>query len=115
MIDLVKLQEKFDSVFDSTPAVDFKEWLGEQYYIQNGWVGNVILWWAIDSCGYTTEIDKAGRFSRQEAELRTQRPQDIAWECKHVDECLKARKIVIDGQYLDSKYKTLWRKGEPRI
>jgi len=31
------------------------------YYIQNVYVGNAILWWAIDSKGYTTDIGKAGK------------------------------------------------------
>jgi len=75
----------------------------KQFYIQNGWVGNAILWWGIDSKGYTTEIDKAGRYTYEEAKKIIQRPEDKAWECKHVDECLKAHKRIIDGQYLDSK------------
>ena len=75
----------------------------KQFYIQSGWVGNAILWWGIDSKGYTTEIDKAGRYTYEEAKKIIQRPDDKAWECKHVDECLKAHKRIIDGQYLDSK------------
>lgn len=26
--------------------------------------GDVLLWWAPDNCGYTTRIDRAGRYSR---------------------------------------------------
>lgn len=73
------------------------------YYIQNGWVGNAILWWAIDSKGYTTEIDKAGKFTKEQAKEIINRPEDRAWECSHVDSCLEARKTIIDGQYLNIK------------
>jgi len=75
----------------------------KQYYIQNGWIGNSILWWGIKGSGYTTEIDKAGRYSYEETKKIIQRPEGKAWECKHVDECLSAHKTIIDGQYLDRK------------
>lgn len=74
------------------------------YYIQNGWIGNSILWWAIDSKGYTTEISKAGKFTEKEALGIITRPEDSAWECDHVDNCLEARKTIIDGQYLNYKF-----------
>jgi len=82
----------------------------KQYYIQNGWVGNSVLWWGIDSKGYTTEIDKAGRFTKQQANSIIQRPEDKAWECNHVDKNLKAHKKTIDCQYLNSKYCLKGRK-----
>ena len=73
------------------------------YYIQNGWVGNAILWWGVNSKGYTTEIDKAGKYTYAEAKKIIERPQDMAWECKHVDKTLSAHKKIIDGQYLNVK------------
>lgn len=73
------------------------------YYIQSGFIGNAALWWAIDSKGYTTEIDKAGKFSKEEAKEIINRPQDRAWECSHIDTCIEARKIIIDVQYLNIK------------
>lgn len=80
------------------------------YYIQNGYVGNAILWWAIDSKGYTTEIEKAGKYTKQEAKEIIKRPQDIAWECKYIDNNLRARKLIIDAQYLDSMKSLKGRK-----
>lgn len=82
----------------------------KMYYIQNGWVGNAILWWAIDSKGYTTEIDKAGKFTKSETKEIIKRPQDKAWECSHVDKCLEARKTIIDGQYLNAKHRLVGRR-----
>ncbi len=81
------------------------------YYIQNGYVGNAILWWAIDSKGYTTEIEKAGKHTKEQAKQIIQRPEDRAWECNYVDKNLKAHKRIIDGQYLDIKKCLKGRKG----
>jgi hypothetical protein len=75
----------------------------KMYYIQSGYIGNACLWWAIDSKGYTTEIEKAGKFSKEEAKKIINRPQDKAWECSHIDNCLEARKTIIDCQYLNHK------------
>jgi len=77
------------------------------YYIQNGYVGNAILWWAIDGKGYTTEISKAGKFTKDEAKKIIQRPQDVAWLCKHVDRNDKAKKTIVDSQYLNRRYRMI--------
>lgn len=82
----------------------------KMYYIQNGYVGNSVLWWAIDSKGYTTEIEKAGKYPKSEAKKIIERPQDIAWECSYIDNNLKARKVIIDGQSLESKKSLKGRK-----
>ena len=75
------------------------------YYIQNGYVGNAILWWAENSNGYTTDFRKAGKYTEEETLSIIKRPQDIAWECDHVDNCLEAHKLIIDIQYLDFKHR----------
>ena len=75
------------------------------YYIQNGYVGNAILWWAENSHGYTTDFRKAGKYTEEETLSIIKRPQDIAWECDHVDSCLEAHKLIIDMQYLDVKHR----------
>jgi hypothetical protein len=80
------------------------------YYIQNGWLGNAIVWWAKDRKGYTTDIEKAGKYTKDEAKEIIQRPQDRAWECCHVDNCSSARRTVIDGQYLNKRYRLIGRK-----
>ena len=74
------------------------------YYIQNGWVGNAILWWGIDSKGYTTNILEAGKYTKEEAKKIIQRPRDRAWLCSHIDNNEKAKKLVIDYQYLNDRY-----------
>ena len=72
------------------------------FYIQNGWVGNACLWWAIDSKGYTTDIRKAGKYTQQQTIGIITRPQDVAWECDYVDNCLDAQRLVVDGNCLDN-------------
>jgi hypothetical protein len=85
--------------FGSDCGLDFL--FPRKYYIQNGFVGNSVLWWAEKSNGYTTDIRKAGRYTKEQAENITKRPQDIAWPCSYIDSHTEALKHVIDGQYLD--------------
>lgn len=80
------------------------------YYIQNGYVGNAILWWGIDSKGYTTDITKAGRYTKEEAQKIIQRPKDIAWLCKHIDNNNEARKLIVDMQYLNKRYRLIGKR-----
>lgn len=74
------------------------------YYIQNGYVGNAILWWAKESRGYTTEIEKAGKYTKSQAKEIIKRPCDRAWLCSHIDKNTKARKLIIDVQYLNHRH-----------
>jgi hypothetical protein len=56
------------------------------YYLQNGYIGNSIAWWAKGRCGYTTNIDKAHIFT--EAEAFTQhdsRKSDMPYPCLYID------------------------------
>ena len=70
------------------------------YYIQNGYVGNAILWWGVDSKGYTTDFTRAGKYTKEQAEGIIQRPEDRAWPCSYVDANEEAKKLIVDGQYL---------------
>lgn len=74
------------------------------YYIKNGFVGNAVLWWGQDSKGYTTDINKAGRYTKEESLKIIKRPEDTAWECDYIDNNLMARKTIIDMQYLDAVF-----------
>jgi hypothetical protein len=80
------------------------------YYIQNGYVGNAILWWGKESRGYTTDINQAGKYTKEEAKRIIQRPEDIAWECSHIDNCKKAHKLIIDTQYLNYKRRLIGKR-----
>lgn len=77
----------------------------DKYYLQNGYVGNAILWWATDSHGYTTDLAKAHRFTKEEAVKQVNmRSEDKAWECSHVDQNEAAHREIIDSQYLDPQF-----------
>lgn len=78
----------------------------KQFYIQAGYVGNSILWWGINSRGYTTNIQKAGRYSEEETmKIINNRPDiDMAWSCEHVDNNESAKITTVYMQYLDIEY-----------
>lgn len=80
------------------------------YYIQNGYVGNAILWWGVEGKGYTTDIEKAGKYTKEEAKKIIKRPQDIAWLCSHVDNNEKAKKLIVDCQYLNRRYRLVGKR-----
>ena len=75
----------------------------EKFYLQDNrsFVGNDILWWAKDGKGYTTDIDKAEIFSRDDAVRQNQcRETDIPWPKPYVD---RRTRPAVDMQYVDIK------------
>jgi hypothetical protein len=89
------------------------------YYIQNGFVGNSICWWRHEGKGYTSDFSEAGKFPEKEAKMQAaMRPgEDIAWPCSYIDNNQKAKKMTIDGQYLnfDMAYCRKRRPYKPRF
>ena len=76
------------------------------YYVQDSrsYVGNAILWWAIDGKGYVTDPAKAHKYSWEEIQTFIGgRSTDIIWEAEHVEGAIKK---YVDAQYLDRKYRT---------
>lgn len=59
------------------------------YYIQNisrGYVGNSVMWWKHDNCGYVCDIRKARVWTREEAEQHCKMSSDlIMWEKEYID------------------------------
>lgn len=75
------------------------------FYIQNGWVGNNVLWLSHNN-GRTIEIDKALKFNREEiVKVLSRYGEYIAWDCGHVNSQENAHKHIIDGQYLDIDFR----------
>ena len=58
------------------------------------------MWWAKGSNGYTCDINNAERFNKQEVERICKRPQDTAYKCDYIDNLSKAKKLIIDSQYV---------------
>ena len=84
----------------------------EMYYIQNGYVGNSILWWAKDSAGYTTHFLNAGKYPKDKAiEIINNRPNgDCAWSCWHVDHNIDAHVLTVEVGNLDREYRLTGEK-----
>lgn len=83
---------------DTTPAA---HGVGDGlYYIQDtrGYVGNCVQWWGPERAGYTTRLDEAGKYPKDEA-LRqaASRSTDVAWPCGVID---KLARPTIDMQDL---------------
>jgi hypothetical protein len=80
----------------------------ELYYVRNeGFLGNALLWWTKGCNGYTCDINDAHKFTREQAEKTCKRPQDSAYLCTYIDGLEKAKKVIIDSQYVD-KSERLW-------
>jgi len=60
----------------------------ELFYIQaEGYVGNSMSWWRPIHRGYTTQIDKAGRYDKEDADNICSNPgrKDVAWPVEYID------------------------------
>lgn len=84
-----------------------KEWTAKDaasethFYMQNGVSGNAIMWWAKGRSGYTTDIERAHVFTKEEAigQHRT-RIEDKPWPKGYIDQRLKS---FVDSQQCNLK------------
>ena len=79
----------------------------ELYYIQNGYLGNAILWWRKNSCGYTVNIKNAGKYTRDKtiAIINNRPNKDSAWLCSYIDNNVKAQVLTVENNNLDNSFK----------
>ena len=83
-----------------------KEYHENFYYVQNGYIGNAMYWWALDSKGYTSDIKKAHKFTEEEAmsilrnNEKDRRRNERVWNCEFIDEQKEAHITIVDSQYL---------------
>jgi len=89
-----------------------KEEENKLYYIWEGsYIGDAMLWWGKNRCGYTADLDKAGKYTKEEAEEITNcRDSDSAFLCSRIDKSVAVIKIV-DAQYINKSkpdIKTKW-------
>jgi hypothetical protein len=77
----------------------------EMYYIQDtrGYVGNCVLWWQLKNSGYTTNIDLAEKYTKEEMLdiCLNGRETDVPWIASHIEENLTRH---VDMQNLDSTF-----------
>ena len=85
-----------------------REYQPKWYYIQNGYIGNSMYWWAIDSKGYTTNIKKAHKFTEEEAmsilhnNEKDKRRNERVWDAEYIDNSPSAHVTIIDSQFLEN-------------
>lgn len=76
----------------------------EHFYVQNGYVGNSILWWAKDGKGYTTNIDRAHKFTRQETldNFVTSKKDYKPWPASHIEENIS---MHVNAEHVSTKFR----------
>ncbi len=86
--------------------------MNEKYYVQDarGNVGNSMLWWKHDNCGYTTDLREAKVFTVMEIAKMYSIADGTkkAWPKEYIDERIEHH---IDMQSCDDT--EAW-KGEPK-
>ena len=74
--------------------------MSDLFYLQDSrsYVGNDVMWWALDGNGYTTDLRNAQTYTREQAQaMHAARESDIPWPKDYIDG--KTRPAV-DFQYL---------------
>ncbi len=75
----------------------------EMFYVQKGYVGNCCLWWALGNNGYTTDILKAEKYTREEI-LKSfvgLSNENRIWLASHVETKISSQ---VDSQHLDYNF-----------
>lgn len=76
----------------------------EKFYIQNtsNYIGNCMMWWALESRGYTSNIENAHKYTKEEA-VAICRGSERArmWPCDYID---KHTTKVVDMQHPDPEH-----------
>jgi hypothetical protein len=90
-----------------------------EFYIQNkdaGYLGNAIIFWALNNNGYTADLNKAQKFTREQAEIIClgNPKKNIAWRCDYIDNNLGIQR-VIDAQYVDNFGITFFSEKSERV
>lgn len=85
-----QLDKTFDEVLEELTPIELpsdEEIEPEMYYIQNGFSGNAIVWWRKDSKGYTSDLNEAGKYTKEFAfnQVNIGRAGEYAWLCSYVD------------------------------
>lgn len=87
--------------------VEFLESQSEEtmFYIQNGYVGNSVLFWALGGSGYTSNVEKAQKYTKEEVlnKFVGGREEDRIWVASHVESKISKH---VDMQYLENEFCT---------
>lgn len=77
----------------------------DTFYIQNGYVGNSVMWWGLGGAGYTTNILNAQKYTKEEilSQFVDGRQEDRIWLASHVEKNIKQH---VDAQNLEHEYES---------
>ena len=72
------------------------------YWQSYGYVGNLLNLWRIGNAGYTTDIEEAQKYTKEQTlgQLACRRDQDDFWL---VDDLIPAAKLTVDHQNVKGK------------
>ncbi len=77
----------------------------EKYYIRTeGFIGDSFIWWRPNSQGYTSDLNKAGKYKKEEAEQICRASEtEAAYECTKLDNHPTAIFRTANANYLSYK------------
>ena len=108
MIGSIRYQHKFYLFIKPTVAliVGYKQPIME-YYIQNtdaGFIGNAIVFWALNSQGYTAKLENAQKFTFDEAKkiCNGNSQKNKAWPVDYIDNNEGTARLT-DSQFLEKE------------
>ena len=60
------------------------------FYVQNGFMGNVMVFWGLGSCGYFTNIEKCQKYTKAEIlkDFANMRDTEVIWPAEHIEASL---------------------------
>ncbi len=77
----------------------------ELYYLHDktrGYVGNSMVWWKFDNCGYVCDVRQARVWTKEEAQEYCERAGDLEmWPKQYIDEHVQ---FHVDMQSVDRKH-----------
>ncbi len=75
----------------------------EMFYVQKGYVGNSCYWWALGNRGYTTDLNKAEKYDREDIlkHFIGRSEENKIWAASHVETKVSRQ---VDSQHLDYEF-----------
>jgi hypothetical protein len=77
----------------------------ELFYVQSGYSGDIIFWWGLNSCGHTTNIDKAQTYTREYVikYLLNGKDNEKVWAASHIKQHITQ---TVNSEHLDYTFKS---------
>lgn len=106
--DRIVTRGQAERALESAKRIEKRRKLVEKYpddtmfYIQRGYVGNAMLFWGLNSNGYTCKLDRCQKYTKSEVLKRflDSNPDDRIWPADHIE---SNTSIMVDGQNVSGK------------